>query len=78
MSSGARYEGDFKNDVLEGQGTFTLADGRRFTGTLAHGYANGQGTLVDPSGTYTGNWVEGCFNDGKRKASFGVDPATCK
>ena len=78
MSDGNRYDGDFKEDVLEGKGVFTLVDGRRFEGQLARGWPNGQGTLVDQDGTYTGTWVDGCFNDGKRKAAFAVDPAGCK
>ncbi len=78
MGNGARYEGDFKDDVLEGEGTLTLAGGTRYSGTLVRGYPNGQGTLTGPSGTFAGTWVNGCFNDGQRKASFLVDPASCK
>jgi hypothetical protein len=78
LSDGTRFEGEFKDDSLEGQGSIMLANGSRYDGTLAHGLPDGQGTLTGASGTFAGTWAKGCFNDGKRKASFLVDPAGCK
>ena len=74
---GNRYEGEFKDDAITGQGTLTLSDGRKFEGQLFEGKPHGQGKLTEPSGTYSGFWLNGCFNDGTRRASFGVDPAGC-
>ena len=74
---GNRYEGDFKDDAITGQGVLTLRDGRKFEGQLYDGKPHGQGKLTEPSGTYAGFWMNGCFNDGTRRASFGVDPAGC-
>ena len=74
---GNRYEGEFKDDAITGQGTLTLSDGRKFEGQLFEGKPHGQGKLTEPSGTYSGFWMNGCFNDGTRRAAFGVDPAGC-
>ncbi len=77
-AAGDRMEGEFKDDALEGPVTLVLADGRKFDGIIRNGKPNGPGTLIDPTGSYTGEWVEGCFSDGSRRAAFATDPASCK
>jgi hypothetical protein len=75
---GTRIEGEFKDDAVDGFALFVLRDGRRFEGMIHDHVPNGPGTLIEPGGaTYAGNWVNGCFKDGNRKAAFAVDPATC-
>jgi len=76
--NGDRYEGEFKDDQFNGTGTLLLSDGRKYQGLFHNGRPNGAGTMTDPSGTYTGTWIEGCFKDATRRTSLGVDPTSCK
>ncbi len=40
------YDGDFKNGLPDGQGTYTSGNGNIFTGKYARGLRDGKGTLV--------------------------------
>ena len=46
---GFKYEGEFKNDKFNGQGTWSKPDGQKYIGEFKDGERNGQGTS-----TYTG------------------------
>ena len=35
--NGARYEGEYHNDLMHGKGTFWYPDGRRFSGEFKQG-----------------------------------------
>jgi hypothetical protein len=35
--NGARYEGEYQNDLMHGKGTFWYSDGRRFSGEFKEG-----------------------------------------
>ena len=37
MANGDKYVGEFKNDMIQGQGTFTFADGEKYVGEFKDG-----------------------------------------
>jgi hypothetical protein len=43
---GAKYEGEFKKDDYNGQGTLTEADGRVYTGSWKNDQRHGHGVEV--------------------------------
>lgn len=54
------YEGDFRNGVKHGKGTYTFGDGRKYVGDYKDGKEDGQGTITLPNGDkYVGDFVEG-------------------
>jgi hypothetical protein len=61
-TTGIAYVGEWKNGVMEGQGTLTLANGDEYIGQFRDGKANGAGRYVD----FTGEAFEGRFVDGQR------------
>ena len=59
-SNGDVYEGTFKNDMRNGQGTYTFANGERYVGSFRDNQLSGEGTYTWPSGkTYTGRFENG-------------------
>ena len=44
---GSKYQGQFKEDKMEGNGRMTQANGSMYQGQWANGMANGAGTFVD-------------------------------
>ena len=72
-------DGVFVKGMLNGQATLTFADGERFNGEFRGHLPNGRGTLRAADGQiYSGAWTDGCFDDGKRRISFGVRLSACK
>jgi hypothetical protein len=66
----AKYSGDFKNGLAEGQGTCTYAGGERYEGAWKEGSFHGFGTLYMMDGTKaSGNWINGTFDDNKSNAA---------
>ncbi len=58
-ADGAKYVGEFKDDLFYGQGTLTRADGAKYVGEFKDGKRNGQGTLTLPNGDkYVGEWKD--------------------
>ncbi len=56
----AKYEGEIKNGVPNGQGTSTWYDGRKYVGGWKDGSWNGQGTFTWFDGReYVGGWKDG-------------------
>ena len=55
-NDGDTYEGEWKNNVRHGQGTFTFANGDKYVGNFKDGLGHGQGT-------YT-------WSDGRRETGF--------
>lgn len=47
---GAKYEGDWRNNMAEGEGTFYHANGDIYTGEFYQDRANGFGTYVHANG----------------------------
>ena len=73
---GGQYKGQFTESLPHGRGV--LASGEaRYDGAFLNGKPNGKGALTNASGTFDGTWSDGCFNDGKRRASFGVGVQSC-
>ena len=60
MTDGAKYTGEFKDGLYNGQGTFYYADGSRWTGEWKNADKNGFGTEYAADGTVlrSGNWVD--------------------
>ncbi len=73
---GGRYDGQLSDSMPQGQGVLTLGDAR-FDGAFQNGKPNGRGVLTNTSGVFDGAWRDGCFNDGKRRAAFGVSLQSC-
>jgi hypothetical protein len=61
--TGISYKGEWKNGMMEGQGTLTLPSGDEYVGQMRAGKANGAGRYVD----VTGEIFEGRFVDGQRE-----------
>ncbi|GHU12470.1 hypothetical protein FACS189449_06180 [Alphaproteobacteria bacterium] len=60
--SGEKYDGDWANSVMEGNGEYTYADGRAYKGQFKAGKKNGIGLMTWP----TGNAYEGEWHDDKK------------
>lgn len=73
---GGQYKGQFASSLPEGRGTLTLGE-KRYEGGFTQGNPDGNGTLTEPAGTFSGTWHGGCFNDGTRRAAFGVALQAC-
>ncbi len=70
------YRGQFLDSLPHGRGAMTLGE-RRYEGAFVRGKPEGSGVLTEPSGTISGNWHDGCFNDGARRAAVGVALQSC-
>ena len=74
MGKYMKYEGEFKNGIIEGKGKYTYEDGTIFNGNFINGEKNGEGYIEFPNGKkYYGNWLNdelygnGCLVDGNEK-----------
>jgi hypothetical protein len=77
-ADGSRYDGDWRDGQKDGRGTEIQSDGSRYDGQWRDNLPNGIGTAVWLNGdTYSGLWIMGCFRDGHRTASWGVDLSSC-
>ena len=60
---GDTYEGEWRNDMPNGQGTYIFANGDKYVGNFKDGRRNDQGTLSFPSGDkYVGNFKDDKYN----------------
>lgn len=64
-ASGARYDGQFANGLRGGQGTTVWPNGSRYNGSYANNKPNGYGTVTTSNGTKSGQWRDGCLDDGR-------------
>ena len=55
------YEGEWKENLRDGRGTYFWPDGDRYEGEWKEGLCHGKGTLYRPDGslTYDGEWAGG-------------------
>ena len=59
-SDGRKYEGDWKNNKMHGNGMYTWADGRKYMGEYVDDRKHGYGEFIWPDGrSYKGDWVKG-------------------
>lgn len=72
---GKRYEGEWKQDKMEGKGKFTWKDKRSYEGHYKDGKKSGHGVMIWPSGVkYVGEWQNGQQNgQGKLYAADGKE-----
>lgn len=67
LPNGDVYEGDTKDNYIEGRGTYTWTNGDKYAGQWQHGQRHGQGIFYYANGDkYVGNWV----ND--KREGYGV------
>jgi len=60
---GLNYVGEYKDGNMNGQGTFTYADGTKYVGEWKEGKYHGQGTYTNADGTkYIGEFKDGMFH----------------
>ena len=59
-SDGRRYEGEFKNGIKDGEGTFEWPNGKKYIGTWKNNKQHGKGEITLPKGSSKkGEWVNG-------------------
>lgn len=61
FADGARYSGEYVNNIPDGFGIYTAPDGARYEGKYRHGKKHGIGVKTWPNG----DWYEGPFVDDK-------------
>jgi hypothetical protein len=60
LPMGNVYEGEYRNGLPHGKGTYVLADGRKYVGDWKDGHPDGYGLENQPSGAgYDGQWRAG-------------------
>ena len=73
---GGQYKGQFSESLPHGKGVLSSGEAR-YDGAFLNGKPNGKGALTNASGRFDGTWSDGCFNDGKRRATLGVSVQSC-
>jgi hypothetical protein len=76
--AGDRYEGDFRNGKRTGHGVAIFVNGARYDGQWRDGKPNGTGVYVIGRDRFNGNWAEGCFKDGSKRAFVAVTASSCR
>lgn len=77
FADGDSYRGQMRDGELDGYGTYRWADGSRYEGEWRRNYPSGFGSYSTYSGTYTGYWSNGCFQQGNRRAAIRASFADC-
>jgi hypothetical protein len=63
FSSGNKFNGEFKNGNIHGQGTFTFVNGSKYIGFFKDNKFHGQGTYIFANGRKNvGEWQNGTLN----------------
>lgn len=59
----SRFEGDYRDGLLDGKGVYIFANGARYEGEYRDDLRHGRGLLIEPDGTsYDGEWRQGLPN----------------
>ena len=68
------YDGEWRDDVMQGEGTYVSASGGAYAGAFDHGAFHGQGRYRWPdSAVYEGSWVRNVMHgDGRYVSPVGV------
>jgi hypothetical protein len=75
---GSRYVGEWQQNRQNGRGAQTWPDGSHYEGEYRDDKAHGQGKYVNvKNDVFEGQWINGCFEEGDRKAAVGVAAAKC-
>ncbi|CAD8100272.1 unnamed protein product [Paramecium sonneborni] len=76
--NGIKYEGQFKNGIIDGRGQFIFPDGRKYYGKVQQGLMHGQGLMTWPDfsyfkGEFRYNYLkgQGCYTDSDSQTYFG-------
>ena len=60
MPDGFTYEGEWKDDQIQGKGVARYPTGQLFEGSFKQGVPDGEGTMTFADGTkYSGSWLDG-------------------
>ena len=60
MPDGFKYEGEWKDDQIQGKGVARYPTGQIYEGFFKQGVPNGEGTMTFSDGTkYKGTWLDG-------------------
>ncbi|PRP85687.1 hypothetical protein PROFUN_06521 [Planoprotostelium fungivorum] len=59
VEDGGIYEGDFKEGLFGGDGTYTFLNGDKYNGQFQNGLFHGHGVVTESGYVYDGEWSEG-------------------
>ncbi|KAK6196243.1 hypothetical protein SNE40_001504 [Patella caerulea] len=72
--TGSSYEGEIKNERLEGKGKYSFPTGTRYEGELKDSMFHGQGTLYFTNGSkYVATWENGKAIEGQYTFADGLE-----
>ncbi|PAA61479.1 hypothetical protein BOX15_Mlig026783g1 [Macrostomum lignano] len=70
---GSSYEGDIKNERMEGKGKYSFPTDTKYEGEMKDGMFHGKGTLYFPNGSkYDARWENGVAVEGKYTFADGL------
>lgn len=71
FSSGAKYNGEMKDNLFHGQGTYLFFDGAKYTGKWQQNKMHGDGEYIDSTGVvWSGLFFNGLYDSGKTYISL--------
>jgi hypothetical protein len=75
---GHRYQGMWRDDTMNGQGTMIWSGGSRYDGHWRDGKPDGSGTIATADHhTYSGTWTQGCLHSDKGYIAVMSSFASC-
>jgi len=60
--SGDKYEGNWKNDLMHGKGTYYYPNGNKYEGEFKNGRKTGFGIKSMQHSYYIGEWYNDAYN----------------
>lgn len=74
--NGGTYIGDFVNNLMHGNGCFTMPDGSEYVGEFFEGVQHGDGMIITTAGTEIfGKWVNGQYQSLEYSIQVGDEQA---